>query len=213
MPLSSWASHRGGLHCWPRPACPASQATHFRCLFHQCPERLRHAPPEERCHRRSDLTGATRPRGIRGRDGGVHQHAGTAVAGHHTGIASFALVGNAIEVENRTQWLIPRLAAPDIEVPVQIKVLVAADAGNRLLLAPHKAAKAAGGVAEVGDGTSQIAGSLRSSIAGGDCDRPSLSRLRNEQNRRSPSVSRAPAARWAAAESSWVPYWAPYCRD
>ena len=43
--------------------------------------------------------------------------------------------GNAIEIEHRAQGLGPRLAAPDIEVPVQIKVLIAANARDRLLLA------------------------------------------------------------------------------
>jgi len=56
-------------------------------------------------------------------------------------------------------------------------------------------------------------GEVKSSIAGGTATASLCPRLRNEQNRRGPTVSRAPAARWAAAESSWVPYWAPYCRD
>jgi hypothetical protein len=43
-------------------------------------------------------------------------------------MAGLALIRNAIEVEHRTQWLVPRLAAPDIQVPVQIEVFVAADA-------------------------------------------------------------------------------------
>jgi hypothetical protein len=48
----------------------------------------------------------------------VHQHAGVA-AGHHAGIARLALIRNSIEVENRTQWLVPRLASPDVE-PVAV---------------------------------------------------------------------------------------------
>ena len=85
------------------------------------------------------MTGCDRPHRIRGRDCGVHKHAGIAVAGHHAGIARLALVGDAIEVENRAQWLAPSLAAPDVEVPVQIKVFVPTNAANRLRLASHKA--------------------------------------------------------------------------
>jgi len=67
---------------------------------------------------RTYLTGRERPRRIGGRDSRVHQHAGVAIAGHHAGGAWFALVRNSIEVEHRSQWLVPRLAAPDVEVPV-----------------------------------------------------------------------------------------------
>ena len=64
-------------------------------------------------------------------------------------------------------------------------------------------------ISDVRHETSHTAGSLRSSIAGGTATAGLCPRLRNEQNRRGPSVSWAPAALWAAAESSWVPYWAP----
>ena len=85
------------------------------------------------------MTGGECPRGICSRYGGMHQHAGVAVGGHHAGIAGLTLVRNTIEVENRTQWLAPSLAAPDIEVLVDIKVLVATDARNGLSLAAHEA--------------------------------------------------------------------------
>jgi hypothetical protein len=67
----------------------------------------------------------------------MHQHARVAIAGHHAVVARFALVRDALQIEHRTQRLVPGLAAPDVEVPVEVKILIAADAGNHLPLAAH----------------------------------------------------------------------------
>ena len=67
----------------------------------------------------------------------MHQHAGVAVATHHASIARFTLVRNGVEVEHRAQRLVPCLTAPDVQVPVQIEVFVAADARDFLSLAAH----------------------------------------------------------------------------
>ena len=118
---------------------PPSQAAHLRRLLDQCPERLRHAAPEEGCRRSSKVPGRERPRGICGR----RRHA---LACWHCGsipscrrCTARAPVRNAIEVEYRTQWLVPSLAAPDVEVPAQIEVLGAADARDGLGLSAHVA--------------------------------------------------------------------------
>lgn len=66
---------------------------------------------------------------------GVHQYAGIAAAAHHAGVAGVAPIRNAIEIEYGAHRLVLRLAAPDREVPVNIKVFVAADARNVLALA------------------------------------------------------------------------------
>ena len=54
-------------------------------------------------------------------------------------LAGFGLVRDAIEIEHRTHRLLPGFAAPDVEVPVEVEIFVAADAGNQLLLAANKA--------------------------------------------------------------------------
>ena len=85
------------------------------------------------------MTGRECPRGIAGRNRAVHQHAGGAIARHHARIAWVAEVRDAIEVEDRTHGFAPCLAAPDVKVPVHIKVLVAADARDRLRLTANVA--------------------------------------------------------------------------
>jgi len=116
-----------------RPNTP--QAAQLGRLADQGPERKRDAAVKQRCDRSPDIGRCERSEGVGRGDAGVHQHAGVAIAGHHTGMAGLALVGDMVEVEDRAQRLVPRLAAPDIEVPVEIEVFMAADAGDRLPLA------------------------------------------------------------------------------
>ena len=111
------------------------QAAHLGRLLGQCPERLRHTAAEQRRNRIGEFAGGERPRRIARRNSGVHQHAGIAIASHHAGVAGVAPIRDAVEVEYRTHRFVPRLAAPDVEVPVQVKIFVAADARHRLRFA------------------------------------------------------------------------------
>ena len=67
----------------------------------------------------------------------VHQDARMSIARHHAGVARLPLIRNMIQIEDRTHWLRPCFAAPDIEVPVDIKVLVSPDARDELSFATH----------------------------------------------------------------------------
>ena len=115
----------------------ARHAPHLRQRLGQSQQRLRHAALEQRCRRSADTARGEGPSRIGRRDGGMHQHAGIAVAGHHAVVARLALVGDALQIENRTERLVPGLAAPDVEVPVEIEIFIAANARNRLPLAAH----------------------------------------------------------------------------
>ena len=111
------------------------QAPHLGCLLGQCPERLRHTAAEQRRNRIGEFAGGERPRRVAHRNSGMHQHAGIAITSHHAGVARVAPIRNAVEIEHRTHRFVPRLAAPDVEVPVQVKIFMAANARHRLRLA------------------------------------------------------------------------------
>jgi hypothetical protein len=57
----------------------------------------------------------------------MHEDTGIAITGHHASRASVPAVVEAVQVEYRTERLSPCLAAPDVQVPIQIEVFVASD--------------------------------------------------------------------------------------
>src|SRR6185312_13355986 len=103
------------------------------------PDGIPDAALEQRADRRTELSSGHRLRGVGDGDRSVHNVARVPVAGHHAGVAGLALIREVIQVEHRSHRLGPRLTAPDIEIPVDVEVFVAGDAGDALLLAAHEA--------------------------------------------------------------------------
>ena len=73
------------------------------------------------------------------RDARVHQDACVSIARHHASSTAITLVGNAVELKNRAKRRGPRLASPNVKIPVEIEVLVPTDAGKFLFLTPNVA--------------------------------------------------------------------------
>jgi hypothetical protein len=62
------------------------------------------------------------------------------ITGHSASVAYVPLIRESVEVEDRAKRLCPGFAAPDSQIPIQIKVLVTSDARDQLLLAADGAA-------------------------------------------------------------------------
>src|SRR5262249_48836505 len=77
--------------------------------------------------------------GVSDRDRPVHERTRVTIAGHSAGVAGLPLIGELVEVEDRSHGLCPGFATPDVQIPIEVKILVASDARNQLLLAADRA--------------------------------------------------------------------------
>src|SRR5215469_1062174 len=66
----------------------------------------------------------------------MHQHARVSIAGYHAGVACIALVGDALQIKDRAEGLLPCFAAPDAEIPIQVEILASSHARYRLRFPP-----------------------------------------------------------------------------
>src|SRR5262249_37554009 len=92
-------------------------------------------PGEERARRLVDPAAEKVVEGGAERHGEMQHDGGIAIAVGGAGGAAVADEGGALEVPDRAHLLVPRLAAIEIELPVEEEVLVAAEAGEGLVLA------------------------------------------------------------------------------
>src|SRR5262245_60598042 len=94
-----------------------------------------HAALEQRLRRAGGMTGSDMADSFLSRHPRMHQHAGIAVTRHHALGAAVSNEIDAVEVEHRAERLIPGLAAPDLQVPVEIEIAVTSDAGKYAVFA------------------------------------------------------------------------------
>jgi len=102
------------------------------------PQGVRDAALEERADCPRQLASDQRLRGVSYGNGPVHECARVTIAGHRTSEACVSLIGEIIKIKHRPQGLRPGFAAPDIQIPIQVKVFVAADARNQLLFSANR---------------------------------------------------------------------------
>src|SRR5262249_54165978 len=67
------------------------------------------------------------------------ERARVAIAGHGASEAWISLIWEIVQIKDRSQRLWPGFAAPDIQIPIQVKVFVATDARNLLLFSAYRA--------------------------------------------------------------------------
>jgi hypothetical protein len=115
---------------------PTSVVAHVRDLLDQSPKRLSDATLEQGRDRMSGATGGKSAHRVIPRDGSVHQrwHCDNKPSCRHCNVRADPEGGRG---RRPTPSLRPRFAAPNIEVPIQVKVFVAADTGNGLFLTAH----------------------------------------------------------------------------
>src|SRR5215469_656921 len=79
----------------------------------------------------------------------MHQHARVSIAGYHAGVACIALVGDALQIKDRAEGLLPCLAAPDVEIPIEVEILASSHARYRLRFPPDVTSNLAQGGSRV----------------------------------------------------------------
>src|SRR3569832_2004753 len=99
-------------------------------FFHHRAKGRSNATLEEMACRFAQMPGPGFAQGIAHRYTGMHQNAGVAIAILDAGGATVAPVGDRVQIEHRTQRFMPGFAAPDLEIPVQIKIFASADAAD-----------------------------------------------------------------------------------
>src|SRR5262249_17298869 len=62
----------------------------------------------------------------------MHQDTRITVTRHHAGGAMFAAIGDLIEIKDRTKRFVPGFATPDVQIPIDVEIFVACDAGEVL---------------------------------------------------------------------------------
>src|SRR5688500_14271872 len=77
--------------------------------------------------------------GIAGVDGDMLEDAGITVAVDHATLAPVTNLLRRVPIVNAAHWLLPKMAAVKVQVPIEIKIFVAAKAGETLLLTPDMA--------------------------------------------------------------------------
>src|SRR5262245_47029127 len=103
----------------------------------KCPQGMRNAPLKQRADGTWQLTPDQRLRGVSYGNGPVHERARVTIAGHRACETCVSLIWEIIEIKHRPQRLGPGFAAPDIQIPIQVKVLVAADTRYQLLFSTN----------------------------------------------------------------------------
>ena len=80
----------------------------------QCPQGIGDAPLQQRADRARQVPPDQRLRGVSYGDRPVHERACVTITGHRTSVAFVALIGELVEVKDRSQGLAPEFATPDM---------------------------------------------------------------------------------------------------